>query len=47
VTPFATAVTWAVPVLPGVQTTGVVKESQTPAQAMPLLATVTTLGLLD
>ena len=35
------------PVDPGVQVTGVVRESQVPAHAAPLFATVTTSGLLD
>src|SRR5437667_2860784 len=46
-TPLANAVTCAIPVLPGVHTTGTVKESQIPAQALPFAATVTTLGLLE
>ena len=37
----------AVPVLPGVQTVGVVSESQVPAQATPPLDIVTTPGALD
>jgi len=40
-------VTCEVPVDPGVQVTGVVRESQIPAHAKPLFATVTTAGLLD
>jgi len=46
-TPCATAVTCAVPVVPGVQTVGTVRESQVPAHAKPFSATVTTAGLLD
>jgi hypothetical protein len=43
----ANAVTCAIPVLPGVHTTGTVNESQVPAQTLPLAPTVITLGLLD
>jgi len=38
---------WATPVIPGVHCVGAVSEFQTPAQAAPLLATVTIAGLLD
>src|SRR4051812_23508642 len=41
------AVICAVPVGPGVQTTGMVSESHVPAHARPLLAMVTTAVLLD
>jgi hypothetical protein len=41
------AVTCAVPVVPGVQIVGTVRESQVPAHALPFSATVTTAGLLD
>jgi len=40
-------VTCAIPVEPGVQTLGTVRESQVPAQARPLLDTVTIFGALD
>jgi hypothetical protein len=41
------AVNCAVPTVPGMQTWGLVRESHVPAQALPLLAIVTTVGLLD
>jgi hypothetical protein len=47
VTPSAVAVICAVPTCPGVQTCGLVSESQVPAQAVPFPAMVTTAGLLD
>lgn len=46
-TPLAIAVTCAIPVAPGVQRVGVVKESQLPAQAKPVSATVTMFGAVD
>jgi len=46
-TPWAIAVTCAVPVVPGVQIVGTVRESQVPAHALPFSATVTTAELLD
>lgn len=46
-TPLATAVTCAIPDGPGVQTLGAVRESQVPAQASPVLATVTMFGAVD
>ncbi len=46
-TPCAMAVTCATPVGPGVQIAGAMSESQVPAQAAPLVATVSTAGLLD
>src|SRR5581483_2190296 len=46
-TPLDDAVIWAVPAPPGVQTTGIVRLSQVPAHARPLLAILTTEGLLD
>src|SRR5436853_7115736 len=45
-TPRAVAVTWATPTCPEVQIWGAVKESQVPAHANPLLATVRTAELL-
>jgi hypothetical protein len=47
VTPRLDAVTCAIPGFPGVQTVGTDKEFQVPAQAWPLVATVTTAVLLD
>jgi len=46
-TPCALAVTSATPVGPGVHTCGLLREFQLPAHANPLVATVSTAGLLD
>ena len=46
-TPIVVAVICAVPTGPGVHICGVAREFQVPAQALPLLAMVTTEGLLD
>jgi hypothetical protein len=46
-TPMVVAVICAVPTGPGVHIWGVASEFQVPAQALPLLAMVTTAGLLD
>ncbi|GAC1432862.1 MAG: hypothetical protein NVS1B11_32900 [Terriglobales bacterium] len=46
-TPSEVAVTCATPIVPGVQTWGLLSESHVPAQAEPLLATVTTAVLLE
>ncbi len=46
-TPSEVAVTCADPLGPGVQTWGLVRESQVPAHAAPLLAIVTTAVLLE
>ena len=46
-TPCAVAVIWATPTGPGVHICGTLNESQLPAHASPLAATVTTAVLLD